>query len=370
MQKMQKCFITIILQIDMKNLSSIIIFQTDMKIIDDNHRFSIIRRYEHAFLLWKILNQSLIVESFDENSCYLIEIELRRLHRRFDHFSARRLHQILERARHDDVNHQFIEHLIKFCHHCQIHEKSFDRFSFIIRDENIQFNFNILMNILYIEIKIEDENNSVLHSMNEVIRFQADRWLKDISARHVWDLLRACWIDIYLRSFDVIIIDADKQFVVKKFRQYASNMKIAIKTMFIETHHSIEMMKRYHDSLRRIYSIITTEILDIDFEIALQMTFKIINDSIEFDELIFILLVFEVYFRMIKMNVSSLTIIQRIIAMTKIMKKVKKFNAIRQMNDALNTRNDSNFLIYNLLLNSSMLIFREDKSINQSESWQ
>jgi hypothetical protein len=52
-----------------------------MKVIDENRRFSVIRRYEHAFLLWKILNQYLIVEFFDENSCYLIEIELRRLHR-------------------------------------------------------------------------------------------------------------------------------------------------------------------------------------------------------------------------------------------------------------------------------------------------
>jgi hypothetical protein len=68
-----------------------------MKVI--NH--SVIRRYEHAFLLWKISNQSLIVEFFDENPCYLIEIELRRLHRRFDHLSARRLHQILDRFEHD-----------------------------------------------------------------------------------------------------------------------------------------------------------------------------------------------------------------------------------------------------------------------------
>jgi hypothetical protein len=178
----QKRLIIINSQIDMKNFSSIIVIQTDMKII--NH--SVIRRYKHAFLLWKILNQSLIVESFDENPCYLIEIELRRLHRRFDHFSARRLHQILDRFEHD-VEYQAIEHLIKFCHHCQMYEKSLDRFSFIIRDENIQFNFNILMNILYIEIKIESENKSVLHLMNEVIRFQADRWLKDISAKHVWD---------------------------------------------------------------------------------------------------------------------------------------------------------------------------------------
>jgi hypothetical protein len=167
---MQKCLIIIILQIDMKHSSFIILLQTDMKII--NH--SIIRRYEHAFLLCKISNQSLIVEFFDENSCYLIEIELRRLHRRFDHLSARRLHQILDRFEHD-VEYQAIEHLIKFCHHCQMHEKSLDRFTFSIRNEEIQFNFNILMNILYIEIKIENENKSVLHLMNEAISFQASR---------------------------------------------------------------------------------------------------------------------------------------------------------------------------------------------------
>jgi hypothetical protein len=44
---MQKRLTIINLQIDMKNLSSITLIQTDMKII--NH--SIIRRYEHAFLL-------------------------------------------------------------------------------------------------------------------------------------------------------------------------------------------------------------------------------------------------------------------------------------------------------------------------------
>jgi hypothetical protein len=171
-----------------------------------------------------------------------------------------------------------------------------------------------------------------------------------------------------LRSSDVIITDADKQFVIKKFKQYADNMKIAIKTTLVETHHSIEMMKRYHDSLRRMYAIITIEISSIDLEIALQMTYKVINDSIEFDELILILLVFDVYSRLIEMNVSSSTIIQRAIAMKRIMNEVRKFNATRQMNDALNTRNDSNLLIYSLSLNSSVLIFREDKDINQSES--
>ncbi len=210
---------------------------------------------------------------------------------------------------------------------------------------------------------------SVLHIVNEATRFQASKWLKDITARHVWDQLRACWVDTYLKSFDVITADVDKQFVAREFKQYAVNMKITIKTISIETHHSIEMMKRYHDSLRRMYAIITTEISNIDLEIALQMTFKVINDSIELDELIFILLVFEAYSRMIEMNVSLSTITQRAIAMRKTMKEVQKFIAIRQMNDVLNTRNDSIFLIHNLSLNSSVLIFRESKDINQSEAW-
>jgi hypothetical protein len=144
-------------------------------------------------------------------------------------------------------------------------------------------------------------------------------------------------------------------------------MKILIKTMFIETHHSIEMMKRYHDSLRRIYSIIAIEISDIDLETVLQMTFKALNDSIELDALIFILLVFEIYLRTIETNVSSLTITQRVIAMKKIMKEVKKLNAMRQMNDVLNTRNDLIFLIHNLSLNFFVLIFRKS-NIDQSES--
>ncbi len=95
--------------------SSTNILQIDMK----NDRYSVIKRYEHVFLLWKILIDSLIVEFLDENSCFLIKIELRRLHRRFDHFSTRRLHQILDRAEYDhEMKVRVIEHLIKYYHHC------------------------------------------------------------------------------------------------------------------------------------------------------------------------------------------------------------------------------------------------------------
>jgi hypothetical protein len=331
-----------------------------------NEHHSMIRRYDHAFLLWKISAQSLIAKFLDQNSCFLIEIELRRLHRRFDHFSIRRLQAILDRSDHE-INSQAIEYFIKYCHHCQIHEKSSNRFSFTLKND-LEFNFNIIVNILYLEIK-SDVNKSILHVVNETIRFQVDRWLKNITVQHVWDQLRVCWIDTYLESLDLITSDASKQFIAREFKQYAINMNIRVNIVFVETHHSIEMIERYHELLRRVYAIIVAKMPEIDSNSTLQMIFKTLNDSINFDDLILTLLVFDAYLRMIEMNVSSSTITQRFIAMRKTMNEVRKSIVIRQLNDALNIRNDSSStLIHNLSLNSDVLVYRE-KNDNQSESW-
>jgi hypothetical protein len=205
--------------------------------------------------------------------------------------------------------------------------------------------------------------------MNETIYFQIDKWLKNIIVRHVWNQLRVCWIDTYLESLDLITSDANKQFIVREFKQYAINMNIKINIIFVEAYHSIEMIKRYHELLRRIYAIIVAKLFEMNSNSILQMTFKTLNDSIDFDDLIFTLLVFDAYLRMIEMNVSSSTIIQRFIAMRRAMNEVRKLNVIRQLNDALNTRNDSSStLIHNLSSNFSVFVFRE-KNDDQSESW-
>ncbi len=112
-------------------------------------------------------------------------------------------------------------------------------------------------------------------------------------------------------------------------------MSIEIKTILVETHHSIEMIERYHESLRRIYSIIVTEISDIDSDSVLQMSFKVLNNSIESDDLISTLLMFETYLRMTELDAFSSTITQRFIVMKKVMNEIKRFVAIRQVNDAL-----------------------------------
>jgi hypothetical protein len=149
--------------------------------------------------------------------------------------------------------------------------------------------------------------------------------------------------------------------VTREFRQYAANMSIEIKTILVKAHHSIEMIKRYHESLRRIYAIIIAEMLTIDPESVLQMSFKTLNDSVELDDLVSTLLMFEAYPRMIESNASSSTITQRFIAMKKTMNEIKRFMTIRRVNDALNTRNESSIMtIHDLSLNSQVLVFREN----------
>jgi hypothetical protein len=140
-----------------------------MKISDEILRkkknFSVIRRFDHEFLLWKKFMQIYVNQFFNLNSCYLIETELRQLHRRFDHSSIRKLHDLLKRLDHE-VKKSVLKKLFKFCTFCQKHEKSSERFKFILRND-VNFNFSIIMNIMYIE------NNFILHVIDEATRFQA-----------------------------------------------------------------------------------------------------------------------------------------------------------------------------------------------------
>jgi len=72
-------------------------------------------------------------------------------------------------------------------------------------------------------------------------------------------------------------------------------MGTTTKSAPVEAHNLIGIVERYHGPLRRIYHIITSKILGINKDIALQITFKVINDSVGPDGLIPILLVFGAY---------------------------------------------------------------------------
>jgi hypothetical protein len=78
--------------------------------------------------------------------------------------------------------------------------------------------------------------------------------------------------------------------------------------MPVKAHNSIKMVERYHGPLYYIYRIITTKLLDIGKDIALQMAFKIINNSTGPNGLIPTLLVFGAYPYIVKSDIPNPTI--------------------------------------------------------------
>src|SRR5271170_5765081 len=180
------------LQVYYNNIKDVLVTRT--------REVPVVRRFGHAFLLCNSSLQAYLLESFESNPCYLTEVELQRLHRRFGHPSVERLQRVLDRAGHNDVDKKTLEHLTKYCHSCQKHGKSPGRFRFTLRDD-VEFNYCIIVDIMYIS------GSPLLHVVDEGTRFQAGRWLENISAKHTWDVLRMCWIDTYLGPPDLITHD-------------------------------------------------------------------------------------------------------------------------------------------------------------------
>ena len=87
------------------------------QLVQSSQFYPVVRRYGHVFLSWCTSAYTIATESFNQNPCFLTDIELCRLHRQFGHPSVPHLQQILERSGQDFELHA-IEHLTKYCYHC------------------------------------------------------------------------------------------------------------------------------------------------------------------------------------------------------------------------------------------------------------
>jgi hypothetical protein len=320
------------------------------------------RRFGHPFLIWGETLKTYIQQSFEYNPCYLTTVEIQRLHRRFGHPSAEKLHKVLERSGHDDVDKKAIDHLTKFCSFCQKYGRSPGRFKFTLR-EDLDFNHSIFVDIMYIN------GNPVLHIIDEATRYQAARWLQNVSAKHTWDILRACWIDTYVGPPEFVVHDAGKNFVSKEFQQYATSMAISTKAVPVEAHWSVGLIERAHPALRRAYQIITEECQDIRKDLALQMAVKAVNDTAGPDGLVPTLLVYGAYPRMSNLDPPAPSVTERAKAIRKAMAEVRKIRAVKAVNDALNHRNGPvTTPVHGLPLNSEVLVWREGDT-GQSGKW-
>jgi hypothetical protein len=208
--------------------------------------FLVMRIFGHLFFLWKISAYLIVEGTVNTANCYLTDTEIRRLYRRFGHPSVDRLIYMLNRSSHSDIERSALEKLTKYYAYCQKYSKSPGRFRFKLQDD-IDFNHSIIIDIMYID------NKPILHIIDKGTRFQAARWLTNMTAKYIWDVLRQYWIDSYLGPPEHIITDAGTNFTSKEFKQHASTMGITTKSVPVEVHWSIGLVERYHTVVRRAY---------------------------------------------------------------------------------------------------------------------
>lgn len=337
-------------------------------IIQGNKAFPVIRQWGHPFLLEKALSinklSSSSTFSFD---CFLTNKEIRQLHRRFGHPSANRLLAVLEKSGHD-ASRKFVEYITKLCTTCQKHGRSPRRFKFTLKDDSLDFNHSVYVDIMYINSNpSKSQASPVLHVVDEATGFQAGRWLANLSSQTTWNALRHCWIDTYSGPPDILVHDAGTNFTSQEFKQYADSLAIQTKCIPVEAHHSIGIVERYHLPVRRAYECLQEDLPDLNKESILQMAFKATNDVAGPGGIVPTLLVFGCYPRMSFSDLPQPTIKNRVTAIRRAMSEVSKLRARRQVVEALRQRNGPNVEpTKNLPINSEVLVWRDN---NNSARW-
>ncbi|KAI1439012.1 hypothetical protein GGR50DRAFT_685073 [Xylaria sp. CBS 124048] len=207
------------------------------------------------------------------------------------------------------------------------------------------------------------DGSPVLHVVDAATGFQAARFMRTVSAKETWELLKACWIDTYLGPPDVITHDAGTNFNSTEFRNEARLAGTTCNQVPVEAHWSIGKVERYHAPIRRAYEIFTEEVQGSKAS-RLQMAVKAVNDTANPDGLVPTLLVFGAYPRINMDSPPTSSQLQRAQATQKAMSEIKKIKAKRNVQNALNTRNGpdtSDRLPESLPLGSLVLVYREKK---------
>jgi hypothetical protein len=139
----------------------------------------------------------------------------------------------------------------------------------------MEFNYQILVGVMFIDGK------PILHVIDAATSLQAARFLRNISAKGIWDTLRLALIDTYLEPPDTLVSDAGTNFTSAEIKANAHIMAIEIEEVPVEAHNSIGKLKRYHAPLRRAFHVIADDLRGqgVSNENILQMAVKAVNDT-------------------------------------------------------------------------------------------
>lgn len=171
-----------------------------------------------------------------------------------------------------------------------------------------------------------------------------------------------CWIDIYLGPLDVVTREAEKQLMARAFQANSSLLHIATKSVPVDCSNAMIFVERYHLHLRRAFNIIKSEALDLDYEEALHLAVKSINDPAGPDGLVPTLLVYGAHPRLeLPTKIPAPSMIQRASALRKATADMAVHLCYSQVLRSIAFRNGLDTTdIKNAPINSLMLVYRPE----------
>ena len=136
-----------------------------------------------------------------------------------------------------------------------------------------------------------------------------------------------CQINTYLGPPNIITYNIGKNFISKEFKEYIIIIGIITKGVLVKAYNLIGIVERYYSPLRRAYQIIMVKIPNINKDVALQIAFKAINNSVGPNGLVPTLLVFGAYPYITDLDASSLIVTQRATVVKKAIEEIYKLYA-------------------------------------------
>jgi hypothetical protein len=206
----------------------------------------------------------------------------------FYHPYSDKLYQLLRRANPENTTtgiKALIEDIDKACTTYQRFTPKPQAFQ-VAMPSGFTFNEEVALDIMYLE------QSSVLHVVDTQTHFNSAIFLRGESVEMVWIAFLECWATLYAGYLDKMRTDQGAQFTSPRWKELTDSIGIELVLSGVESHNSIGLGERYHGPLRRIYQKVRFDFQDLQTDVALRISVKAMNDTMNYDGLVPSLLVF------------------------------------------------------------------------------
>lgn len=134
------------------------------------------------------------------------------------------------------------------------------------------------IHVVFVKI-IYNDNKVILYVAVRSTHCHVDRWLPIISLDAIWQVSCLGWIDTYLSSPNLVAYSNGRIFIAHAFSQNFASIDTNLKTIPVETLHSMSTVGKYHAAVRRAYHVVTAALV-LNAKAVLQVTAKAVSDSV------------------------------------------------------------------------------------------